>query len=123
MVALSTASQMGLAFMFAGMCDTRLAFLHISAHAIFKSLLFWGVGVLNHVINHQYTVAFKVMLGLYARLVVVVAALALLGTPFLSGFYSKEAILCDTVAVRTCFLFVAACQFISVLYTCRLVWL
>lgn len=59
MVALSTASQMGLALMFVGMCDTRLAFLHISAHAVFKSLLFWGVGILNHIVTNQYTPIFR----------------------------------------------------------------
>lgn len=58
-VALSTASQMGLAFMFVGMCDTRLAFLHISVHAVFKSLLFWGVGVLNHIAANQYVPVFR----------------------------------------------------------------
>jgi len=53
-VALSTASQMGVAFIFIGLCDAQLAFIHIAAHAVFKSLLFWGVGLLNHAGQHQY---------------------------------------------------------------------
>lgn len=95
-VALSTSSQMGLAFMFVGAGDTKMAFLHIAVHAIFKSLLFWGVGAINHYTGHQYAAVFRLCAGFYVKTTVFVAAAALLGTPFMSGFYSKEFILCGT---------------------------
>lgn len=122
-VALSTSSQMGLAFMFVGAGDTKMAFLHIAVHAVFKSLLFWGVGMINHYSGHQYAATFRFCVGFYIKSVIFVATAALIGTPFMSGFYSKEFILCGTLLSGQVFVLVCLSQILSVFYTCRLVWL
>lgn len=122
-VALSTSSQMGVAFMFIGICDFGLAFLHITAHAIFKSTLFWCVGAINHRLATQYGSSVRIGAGVFAISAVSISILSLLGTPFMSGFYSKEFLLSGSVHNTGYLLPVVISQILSVLYNCRLFWL
>jgi NADH:ubiquinone oxidoreductase subunit 5 (subunit L)/multisubunit Na+/H+ antiporter MnhA subunit len=113
---------MGISFMFVGFGDPQLAFIHIAAHAVFKSLLFWGVGLVNHDTRHQYTVSdYSVTVVSYTA--VVVSLLSLLGTPFLSGFYTKELMLVHGGEVEYVFFIVVVVQLVSVFYNTRLLFL
>jgi NADH-quinone oxidoreductase subunit L len=72
------------------------AMFHLTTHAFFKALLFLGSGSVIHACHHEQDI-FR-MGGLGRRLPVTfatftVGVLAIIGTPFLAGFFSKDAIL------------------------------
>lgn len=72
------------------------AMFHLTTHAFFKALMFLGSGSVIHACHHEQDI-FK-MGGLAKKLPVTFATftigvLAIIGTPFLSGFFSKDAIL------------------------------
>ncbi|MBI5381299.1 MAG: NADH-quinone oxidoreductase subunit L [Opitutae bacterium] len=72
------------------------AMFHLTTHAFFKALLFLGSGSVIHGCHHEQDI-FK-MGGLWRRMPVTfwtftVGVAAIVGVPFLSGFYSKDAIL------------------------------
>ena len=72
------------------------AMFHLTTHAFFKALMFLGSGSVIHACHHEQDI-FR-MGGLYKRLPVTfvtftVGVLAIIGTPFLAGFFSKDAIL------------------------------
>lgn len=96
LVALSTLRHLGFicTSLFSGFLSLR--FLHMLAHAAFKSLLFVSVGGLIVNINH-YQDSRYFSSGAFARgdfsSALVVSCGSLLGFPFLSGFYSKDYIL------------------------------
>nr|SBT96185.1 ND5 [Haploginglymus sp. JP-2016] len=95
-VALSTLSQLGLMMMSVSLGLRDLAYFHLVSHAMFKSALFMSVGCMIH--NFGSTQDGRVMSGtvLSAPLLMMsmsITNLALIGTPFLSGFYSKDLLL------------------------------
>jgi NADH-quinone oxidoreductase subunit L len=72
------------------------AMFHLTTHAFFKALMFLGSGSVIHACHHEQDI-FR-MGGLAKKLPLTfftftVGVLAIIGTPFLSGFYSKDAIL------------------------------
>lgn len=94
-VALSTLSQLGVMVVALGMGLKHFCFFHLITHALFKALLFLCVGVfIHHRFGGQELRSFTV-LGSRARSASVFASLAcfaLLGFPFLAGFYRKDLI-------------------------------
>jgi len=95
-VALSTLSQLGVMVVGLGLALKRLRFFHLLTHAIFKALLFLCVGVGIHTVFgrqdfRRFRNASRTLPGPSA--LISVANLALLGFPFLAGFYRKDAIL------------------------------
>ena len=95
-VALSTLSQLGVMVVGLSLALKRLCFFHLMTHARFKALLFLCVGVGIHTVFgsqdfRAYSNVATTLPGPSALLRV--ANLALLGFPFLAGFYSKDAIL------------------------------
>nr|BDC91889.1 NADH dehydrogenase subunit 5 [Notomastus sp. GK-2021] len=95
-VAYSTLSQLGLMFVALGLGAPLLALFHLLTHAMFKAVLFLCVGICIHYHLHMQDIRF--MGNLSHRLpvthsIMLIANLALCGTPFLAGFYSKEPIL------------------------------
>ena len=95
-IAYSTCSQLGYMFFAAGVGAYNVAMFHLFTHAFFKALLFLGSGSVIHSFKEEQNI--NEMGAVYKKLpytwiLMIIGTLALTGFPFLSGFYSKEAII------------------------------
>tara|TARA_B100001093_G_scaffold414012_1_gene403994 strand:- start:266 stop:2179 length:1914 start_codon:yes stop_codon:yes gene_type:complete len=95
-IAYSTCSQLGYMFFAAGVGAYNVAMFHLFTHAFFKALLFLGSGSVIHAFKDEQNI--NNMGGVWKKLpytyaLMIVGTLALTGFPFLSGFYSKDAII------------------------------
>ena len=95
-VAYSTCSQLGYMFFAAGIGAYHVAMFHLFTHAFFKALLFLGAGSTIHAFKDEQDI--RNMGGVakklpYTYAFMLIGTLALTGFPFLSGFYSKDAII------------------------------
>ncbi|MDT8320569.1 MAG: NADH-quinone oxidoreductase subunit L [Xanthomonadales bacterium] len=95
-IAYSTLSQLGYMTVALGVSAYSAAIFHLMTHAFFKALLFLGAGSVIIALHHQQDMRY--MGGLRKQMPITwltawVGTLALIGFPFLSGFYSKDAII------------------------------
>jgi NADH-quinone oxidoreductase subunit L len=95
-LAYSTLSQLGYMVMAIGLSSGDAAIFHLFTHAFFKALLFLGAGSVIIALHHEQDI--WEMGGLSKNLTItfvtfLVGALALMGCPPFSGFFSKDAIL------------------------------
>ncbi len=95
-IAYSTCSQLGYMFFAAGVGAYNASIFHLTTHAFFKALLFLSAGSVIHVMHHEQDM--RKMGGLYKKIpftatMMWIGSLAIIGFPYLSGYYSKESIL------------------------------
>jgi NADH-ubiquinone oxidoreductase chain 5 len=95
-IAYSTCSQLGYMVFSCGLSDYAVGIFHLANHAFFKALLFLGAGAVIHAVNDEQDM--RKMGGLknlipFTYSVMTIGSLALIGFPFLAGFYSKDLIL------------------------------
>ena len=95
-IAYSTLSQLGYMTVALGVSAYSAAIFHLMTHAFFKALLFLGAGSVIIALHHQQDMRF--MGGLRKQMPITwitawIGTLALIGTPFFAGFYSKDAII------------------------------
>jgi NADH-quinone oxidoreductase subunit L len=101
-IAYSTMSQIGLMIFAVGVGAYSAGMFQLVAHACFKALLFLAAGNVIHVIDDQQDI--RVMGGLSRRMKwtfvgFTVGALALSGIPLFAGFFSKEELLSNGLAL------------------------
>lgn len=102
-IALSTLRQLGLIIRILAIGFPKLAYFHLLTHALFKALLFICAGAIIHNIKDSQDIRTIGALTIGMPITVAclrVANLALCGTPFLAGFYSKDLIL-EISRIRT----------------------
>nr|QFO91026.1 NADH dehydrogenase subunit 5 [Trachypenaeus curvirostris] len=127
-IALSTLSQLGVMMSILSLGYADLAFFHLLAHALFKALLFMCAGAVIHSVKDYQDI--RMMGGLIYHMPLTgmcmnLANLALCGTPFLAGFYSKDMIL--EVAFMSsinffAFILYALATGLTVCFTMRLIY-
>ena len=95
-IAYSTISQLGYMTVALGVSAYGAAIFHLMTHAFFKALLFLAAGSVIIGMHHEQDMRKMGGLAKYMPITAVtcwIGALALIGTPFFSGFYSKDAII------------------------------
>jgi NADH-quinone oxidoreductase subunit L len=95
-IAYSTLSQLGYMTVALGVSAYGAAIFHLMTHAFFKALLFLAAGSVIIALHHEQDMRRMGGLAKYMPVTAVtcwIGALALVGTPFFSGFYSKDAII------------------------------
>jgi NADH-quinone oxidoreductase subunit L len=95
-VAYSTLSQLGYMTIALGASAYSVAVFHLMTHAFFKALLFLGAGSVIMGMHHDQDIRNMGGLRKYMPITWITSllgSLALIGTPFFSGFYSKDSII------------------------------
>jgi NADH-quinone oxidoreductase subunit L len=130
-IAYSTLSQLGYMTVALGVSAYSAAIFHLMTHAFFKALLFLAAGSVIIGMHHEQDMRKMGGLAKYMPITALtcwIGGLALVGTPFFSGFYSKDAII-DAVGEshRTfagyAYLCVLLGVFVTSLYTFRLLFM
>ena len=127
-VAYSTLSQLGYMTIALGVSAYPVAIFHLMTHAFFKALLFLAAGSVILGMHHEQDM--RKMGGLWKYmpitcLMMLLGNLALIGTPFFSGFYSKDSIIEAVAASHIpgsgfAYFAVMASVFVTALYSFRL---
>ncbi len=130
-VAYSTLSQLGYMTVALGVSAYSVAIFHLMTHAFFKALLFLAAGAVIIAMHHEQDM--RKMGGLWRRMPVtywtcLVGALALIGTPFFSGFYSKDTLIesvydSHRAGAGYAYFCVTAGVYVTALYTFRLMFM
>ncbi len=95
-VAYSTLSQLGYMTVALGVSAYSVAIFHLMTHAFFKALLFLGAGAVIMGMHHDQDIRNMGNLKKYMPVTWItslIGSLALIGTPFFAGFYSKDSII------------------------------
>ncbi|QGZ61051.1 NADH-quinone oxidoreductase subunit L [Paraburkholderia acidisoli] len=130
-VAYSTLSQLGYMTVALGVSAYPVAIFHLMTHAFFKALLFLGAGSVIMGMHHDQDMRNMGGLRKYMPITWItslIGSLALIGTPFFSGFYSKDSII-DAVKLSHlpgsgfAYFAVVASVFVTALYSFRMYFL
>nr|YP_010620114.1 NADH dehydrogenase subunit 5 [Periphykon beckeri]WAX04150.1 NADH dehydrogenase subunit 5 [Periphykon beckeri] len=135
-IAYSTCSQLGYMIFCCGLSCYNISLFHLFNHAFFKALLFLSAGSIIHATNNEQDMrrmgSFITFLPLTYSLMLI-GSFALIGFPFLTGFYSKDVILEISNVFRnanlTIYLGIFACwlgtlaAFFTSFYSFRLLYL
>lgn len=130
-IAYSTCSQLGYMIFVCGLSGYTSALFHLSTHAFFKALLFLSAGAVIHALSGEQDMRkfgglMRVLPFTYAAFLV--GSVALMGIPFLSGFYSKDFILeivggSHTISSNFAYLLGTVSAFFTSFYSFRLLYL
>lgn len=130
-IAYSTCSQLGYMIFISGLSHYSISLFHLANHAVFKALLFLSAGCVIHGLSDEQDL--RKMGGLLnifpvSYVMILIGSLALVGTPFLTGFYSKDCILELAVAKHTfagnfCYFLGCSAAFCTAFYSFRLIFL
>jgi NADH-ubiquinone oxidoreductase chain 5 len=130
-IAYSTCSQLGYMIFICGLSHYSIGIFHLFNHAFFKALLFLSAGAIIHAMNDEQD--FRKMGGLrkilpFSYSAMVIGSFSLMGFPFLTGFYSKDAILEISFAKYTCishfaYFMGSFTAFFTSFYSIRLIYL
>ena len=130
-VAYSTLSQLGYMTVALGASAYSVAIFHLMTHAFFKALLFLAAGSVIIAMHHNQDIRYMGGLRKYMPITWItslIGSLALIGTPFLSGFYSKDSII-EAVALSHlpgsgfAYFAVVAGVFVTAFYSFRMYFL
>lgn len=95
-VAYSTSSQLGYMMAACGLGAYTISIYHLVNHAMFKALLFMAAGVVIHATREEQDIRRygALIRGLpLTYILTVIGSMALMGMPYLAGYYSKEKII------------------------------
>jgi len=130
-IAYSTCSQLGYMVFITGLSHYSVSLFHLANHAVFKALLFLSAGCIIHGMSDEQDLRkFGGLLNIFpvSYVMVLIGSLALVGFPFLTGFYSKDCILEIAIAKQTfisnfCYFLGCSAAFCTSFYSFRLVFL
>ncbi len=130
-VAYSTLSQLGYMTVALGASAYTGAIFHLMTHAFFKALLFLAAGSVIIAMHHDQDIRNMGGLRKYMPITWItslIGSLALIGTPFFSGFYSKDSIieavqLCNLPGSGFAYFAVVAGVFVTAFYSFRMYFL
>ncbi|HUL46382.1 MAG TPA: NADH-quinone oxidoreductase subunit L [Steroidobacteraceae bacterium] len=130
-IAYSTLSQLGYMTVALGVSAYGAAIFHLMTHAFFKALLFLAAGSVIIAMHHEQDMRRMGGLAKYMPITAVtcwIGGLALIGTPFFAGFYSKDAIIeavgeSHRLGSGFAYLCVLLGVFVTALYTFRLLFM
>jgi len=130
-IAYSTCSQLGYMVFITGLSHYSVSLFHLANHAVFKALLFLSAGCIIHGLSDEQDLRkFGALLNIFpvSYTMVLIGSLALVGFPFLTGFYSKDCILELAIAKQTvvsnfCYFLGCSAAFCTSFYSFRLVFL
>lgn len=130
-IAYSTCSQLGYMVFITGLSHYSVSLQHLANHAVFKALLFLSAGCIIHGLSDEQDL--RKMGGLIhifpvSYVMILIGSLALVGTPFLTGFYSKDCILELAIAKHNtvgnfCYFLGCSAAFCTSFYSFRLAFL
>ncbi|MDP2143044.1 MAG: NADH-quinone oxidoreductase subunit L [Gallionella sp.] len=130
-IAYSTLSQLGYMTVALGASAYSVAIFHLMTHAFFKALLFLAAGSVIMAMHHDQDIRNMGGLKKYMPITWItslIGSLALIGTPFFSGFYSKDSII-EAVALSNlpgsgfAYFAVVAGVFVTAFYSFRMYFL
>ena len=130
-IAYSTCSQLGYMSFACGLSNYSLGIFHLMNHGFFKALLFLSAGAVIHAVADEQDMR---KMGGLAKLIpftycmIIIGSLALMGFPFLTGFYSKDIIIeiaytKYTMSGHFAHWFGCVAAFFTAFYSFRLVYL
>jgi NADH-quinone oxidoreductase subunit L len=130
-VAYSTLSQLGYMTVALGVSAYSGAIFHLMTHAFFKALLFLAAGSVIIGMHHEQDMRKMGGLAKYMPITAItswIGALALIGTPFFAGFYSKDTIIeavgeSHRVGATYAYWCVLIGVFVTALYTFRMIFM
>ena len=130
-IAYSTCSQLGYMIFACGVSNYNIGIFHLSNHAYFKALLFLSAGSVIHALADEQDM--RKMGGLkrilpFTYSMFIIGSLSLMGFPFLTGFYSKDAILevsfaCHNNVGHFAYWLGTIAAFCTAFYSTRLIYL
>lgn len=125
-IALSTLNQLGLMIITLRMGYRVLCFFHLLVHAIFKSILFMGAGIIIHFISGIQDIRILGGINKFIPMIIIrfyVSLMSLCGFPFIAGFYSKDLIMEFIYLINMNFIYyylILSCLIFTVAYSLRL---